>query len=463
LRIVGTLLCALLLTVAWSAGARSQNLMAVPLTGERVHSADPQTLFHTLFSDFADADDGTTYVETGDIPAMWLRDSSAQTIPYLRFERYFPSLRSRFEGVIERNARNIQTDPYANAFQEHYHIWERKWEVDSLSWPVVLAFVDWNENHDRTIFTPTLHKALATIVATYSCEQRHASCSSYTYPYHVITHEEFNPNTGMIWCAFRPSDDAVSYRFNIPQNQFAVVALRALAQLATDGYGDTALAARAQTLANQVFLGIEHYGRIYEASRGGYMYVYETDGNGQYKLMDDANIPNLTTMPYFGWSSPYDPTYLRTRAFTLSSGNPYFFKGTYAEGLGSPHTPFRFVWPLGIIGRALTSTSASEISESITVLAQTDSEGGLIHESFYADGYWRFTREDFGWANALYAQLLFRSIAGFAGTPFVADGYAMLPFERVGDAPVLPNTLAQIQNQGAIYEALARLLAAADK
>ncbi len=462
---VRSLLAALtMLAIAVAAvPARAQFIMALPLTGQRVHQTNPETLFHTLFDDFDEENDGTTYVQTGDIPAMWLRDSSAQAIPYLRFQPFYPSLRLRFDGVIERDARNIVNDPYVNAFQDDYHVWERKWEVDSLSWPVVMAFVSWTTARDRSIFTPTLHRALAKVVSTYACEQHHASCSTYVYPYHVITHQEYNPDTGMIWCAFRPSDDAVAFRFNIPQNQFAVVALRALAVLAVAGYHDSALANKATTMADQIFVGVQRYGIVKVPKYGGDIYAYETDGLGQYKFMDDANIPNLTGLPYLGWSSDYDPTYLRTRAFTLSTHNPFYFEGTYAQGLGSPHTPYRFIWPLGIIARALTSTSSKEVSESVTMLAQTDGEDGLIHESFYSDGYWRYTRADFGWANALYAQLLFESVAGFGDTPFAQYGLAMQPFQRTRATPVLTPTLAQIENQGRIFDALSRLLAAARK
>ena len=157
------------------------------------------------------------------------------------------------------------------------------------------------------------------------------------------------------------------------------------------------------------------------------MYAYETDGFGKYNLMDDANIPNLTTLPYIDWCSSFDATYLATRTFALSMDNPFFFSGRYAQGLGSPHTPYGYVWPLGIIGRALTATSSIEVATAITTLAETDGESGLIHESFYPDGYWRYTRPEFGWANALGAELFFRSLAGEPATQFAVNG-PILPF-----------------------------------
>lgn len=431
--------------------------LIVPLTGGRHRSIEAPTLFHTLFNDFFLEDDGTTYVQTGDIPAMWLRDSSAQTIPYVRFEAYFPVLRERTKGVIERDARNILTDPYANAFQESYHVWERKWEVDSLAWPVLLAWVYWRTTADDSILTADLHSALRRIVGTYSCEERHAQCSRYDYPYRTTSANAYNAGTGMIWGAFRPSDDPVQYRFNVPQNAIAVVALREIATIARDGYGDGLLATEATVLGQRVQAGIATYGRIYDPRYGGWIYAYETDGYGHVAMMDDANIPNLLSLPYLGWCSGYDPTYINSRAFSLSGRDPYFYRGRYAQGLGSTHTPADNVWPLGIVARALTSTSSLEVSTAITTLAETDSKDGLIHESFYDGGYWRFTRSEFGWGNALYAELLFRTLAGDTATPLVEPGVAE-PFQVRTETPVLVPPIVQIENEATLFAALRSLL-----
>ena len=260
----------------------------------------------------------------------------------------------------------------------------------------------------------------------------------------------------MIWGAFRPSDDPVEYRFNVPQNAIAVVALRDIVELALEGYRDRALADRAQDLGERVQAGIQLYGRFYNPVRRVWMYAYETDGFGRYNLMDDANIPNLTTLPYIDWCSAFDPTYLATRSFTLSMDNPFYFAGRYAQGLGSPHTPYGYVWPLGIIGRALTATSSLEVATAITTLAETDGESGLIHESFYPDGYWRFTRPEFGWANALGAELVFRTLAGEQQTQFAWDGPML--FEERSRTPTLVPHFTQIENAALIVGALGRLL-----
>jgi uncharacterized protein len=449
---------ALLLAALFTAAplqARAQALI-VPLTGRRVHDVNAEQLFHTLFNDFFYERDGTTYVQTGDIPAMWLRDSSAQTIPYIRFFREFPQLRSQFDGVIQRNARNINKDPYANAFQTSYHVWERKWEVDSLAWPVVLTWVYWRQTRDRSVFTWQLHSALRKIVATYTCERNHPQCGQYNYPFHVSSSDRY-ADTGMIWGGFRPSDDAVQYRFNIPQNALAVVALREIERLARDGYHDRALADSAGTMATGIMRSILFYGVYYDASQHGWTYAYETDGFGRYAVMDDANIPNLTTLPYIDWCSAHDPAYLNARAMALSRRNPYYFEGRYAAGLGSAHTPPGYIWPLGIIGRALTATSSSEVAEAVTTLAETDGELGTIHESFYDDGYWKYTRDEFGWANALGAELAFRSLAGYGSTQFDPGG-PVLPLETRSVTPALVRPYEQLQNAAKIVAALDYLL-----
>jgi meiotically up-regulated gene 157 (Mug157) protein len=459
IRFLRAAVCALLVCVL-ALPAQAQPLV-IPLTGHRVRPVQAETLFHTLFSDFFSEPDNTTYVQTGDIPAMWLRDSSAQTLPYVRFANAYPILSVRFAGVIARNAKNIIVDPYANAYRSNYRVWERKWEVDSLAWPILLAWVYEQQTQQRMIYTPELHQALRKAVDTWRCEQLHAQCSRYGFP-GVNLHKPYNTNTGMIWSAFRPSDDATTYPFNIPQNAIAAIALQDAARLALDGYGDRNLANEANAMAAQISSGIVRYGRVFDSSRGGWVYVYETDGLGRDLYLDDANVPNLTSLPYLGWSSPDDPAYLNTRAYALSTQNPYYFRGTYAQGLGSPHTPAGFVWPLGLITRALTATSSSETAESITMLAETDSNDGLIHESFWPDGYWLFTRAYFGWGNALYAELLFRSVAGFPATDFSPFGSPAINPGAEVVTPVLTRPLVQLRNTGLLYLTLGELLDRAD-
>jgi uncharacterized protein len=420
-----------------------------------------ETLFHELFADFFKESDGTTYVQTGDIPAMWLRDSAAQTIPYVRFVSAYSALRAAFNGVIERDAKNIMVDPYAEAFSADYHVWERKWEIDSLAWPVLLVFVYYANTRDRTIFTPTLHSAMQSIVGTLQCEQRHASCSHYSWPDPVPTQDAYNPGTGLIWSAFRPSDDPVTYRFNIPQNAMAVVAMRLLARFARDAFGDDALARRATTLASQVQTGVLRYGKVLNR-KYGWMYVYETDGYGRDNMMDDANIPNLTTLPFYGWCGSNDPVYLDTRRFTLSFDDPYYYTGKYATGLGSPHTPKGWVWPLGIIGAALTTTQREDIVNAIDMLDRSDTMNGLMHESVNPDDPRQFTRPGFGWANAFWADLLFRTVAGYPGVPLGLLS-TVTAGERQSEIPTITSPATQLADRAEIMNTMGRLLAQAPR
>lgn len=440
------------------AQAKRAEHLIVPLTGHRARPIDPEALFHTLFADFYDKRDGTTFVKTGDIPAMWLRDSAAQSLPYVRFAPAFPSVAARLAGVVQRDARNVIADPYADAFDEQYRVWEEKWEAGGLAWPFVLAWSYRETTRNRLIFTPELHRAMRSAVDTWRCEQLHRQCSRYHHTESRYTSEAYNANTGMIWTGFRPSDDPVMYHFNIPQEALVTIALQDIARLALDGYGDRNLANEATSIAAAVYAGIMQYGRVWKPSSGGWVYVYETDGLGHDLYMDDANVPNLTALPYLGWCSAADPAYLNTRAYTLSKRNPWYFHGKYAEGLGSPHTPYGFVWPLGIMARALTATSSLETAASITTLAETDSEEGLIHESFDPNAYWVYTRAAFGWGNALYAELLFRSVAGFDAQPVTPYGSTIVPFERVTRTPVITGPLAQLIDTSILYGTLSDLL-----
>ena len=397
----------------------SESLLRIPES-----AYNPQTIlvstslhFYTLASDFLRQDDGTMYVQTGDIPAMWLRDSSAQTKPYVRFIGTHPKLDPIVCAVIEHNAKNVLTDPYANAFTAGYKVWEEKWEVDSIVYPVSLAYTYWRRTGSHTLFTPRLHWALRHTVSTLQCEQQHAHCSHYT--------ARVLPNggkgapyaqTGMIWSAFRPSDDRVRYPFNIPQQMFAVVGLRELAELAIAGYRDSKLAGDALRLADEVNLGIERHGLVY-TREFGLIYAYEVDGMGHVLLADDANMPNLVAASYYGYSVPTSQVYLNTRRFVLSSANPYYYRGKYAAGLGSAHSRTGWVWPLGLIGAALTARLPQDVASAITTIEDTNRFNGLIHESFDPNDPDQFTRPFFGWANAMYAELIFRSAAGFDADP----------------------------------------------
>ncbi len=313
--------------------------------------------------------DGTTFVSTGDINEEWLRDSSAVMMPYIGLASTDSYVRNMLRGAISRQAKYILIDPYANAFTSDYQIAERKFEMDSLLYPVRLAYVYWKATGDRSIFTPELQRAMMTALRTLRLEQHHATRSHYRHPElannGVGTRVAY---TGLVWTAFRPSDDAARYQYNIPDNMFAAVVLRQLTVIERNVYRDNGLAQEAWGLSVQIRQGIEHYALVNEPGFGR-IYAYEIDGFGHATLMDDANIPSLLSAPFFGYVSPRDSVYKATRSFVLSPRNPYYFAGKYASGIGSPHTPHGYVWPLGLVVEAITSTDQSEIDRVMGYIA----------------------------------------------------------------------------------------------
>ena len=130
------------------------------------------------------------------------------------------------------------------------------------------------------------------------------------------------------------------------------------------------------------------------------------DGYGNQLLMDDANAPGLVSLAYLGICPMSDAVYQRTRAFALSDANPYFFRGTAAEGMGGPHIGLNSIWPMSIMYRAFTSTSDAEIRQCLRWLRDTTAGTGFMHESFNKDNPAKFTRSWFAWANTLFGELM---------------------------------------------------------
>lgn len=375
--------------------------------------------------------DGTTFVITGDIPAMWLRDSSAEMHPYVALAAEDPSLAQLLRGLIRRQAQYILIDAYANAFNREANgrhnsadrtemcpwVWERKFELDSLCYPVQLLHSYWAATGDPSAFDDTVYAMLRRIVEVMRVEQDHDRRS----PYYFERDDDERPldtlplcgrgartnYTGMVWSGFRPSDDACTFGYHIPSNMFAAVILGHIARFATEFYGDPDLAARALQLRREIDFGIRTYGRI-EHPRYGRIYAYETDGFGNHVLMDDANVPSLLSIPYLGYLPADDPDYQRTRAFVLSRDNPYYVEGSLARGVGSPHTPAGYVWPLALAMQGLTTPDVAEQGRLLEVLVSTTAGTDYMHESFHPDRPEHYTRPWFAWANSLFGELVVR-------------------------------------------------------
>lgn len=378
-------------------------------------------------------DDGTTFVITGDIPAMWLRDSVEQIIHYVPFAKDDAGLQRIISGLIKRHSIYIGIDPYANAFNEtanNWHwdandgtemspwVWERKFELDSLCFSVRLAYMYWKETGLTDIFDDQYKQVLHSIVDVWKTEQRHFEKSTYRFTRSNCPAIDTLRNngygmpvnfTGMVWSGFRPSDDACDLHYHIPSNMFAAVSLCQMQEMAKWVYRDEAFVREMKLLEEDIRHGIQLYG-VYNHPTFGKMYAYETDGFGNYCLMDDAGTPSLLSIPYIGYTNVNDPIYQNTRRFLLSKENPFYYEGKTAKGIGSPHTPPEYIWHMALSMQGLTAATDEEMLEMIDVLEATDGETGYMHEGFHTDDPNRFTRPWFAWSNSLFSQLVYRAL-----------------------------------------------------
>ena len=400
----------------------------------------PNTLDTTVDFEMIDGRPDT-YVITGDIDAMWLRDSSAQVWPYLAIMKEDPALQQLIAGVINRQTRCVLKDPYANAFykdeskvsewksdvtQMKPGVHERKWEIDSLCYPIRLAYRYWKNSGDTTPFDAAWRKAVALTVQTFREQQRKSAKG----PYSFMRRTEIQTDTvagrgfgnpakpvGLIYSIFRPSDDATVFPFLVPSNFFAVVSLRQAAEMLETIHHDTAAAADCMALADEVTQALDAHATV-SHPKAGKIYAYEVDGYGDYYCTDDGNIPSLLSLPYLGAVKPNDKTYQNTRRFLLSAGNPYYCIGKSASGLGGPHVGIDMIWPLGVIIEGLTSLQDAEIRQCLLTLQKTHAGTGFMHEAFHKDNPQKFTRSWFAWANTIFGELVLKT---FNERPQVLD------------------------------------------
>ena len=368
-----------------------------------------------------------TFVITGDIPAMWLRDSTAQVLHYLRFAGS-EDVSKMIEGLLSRQADCILKDPYANAFNREENsfkpyndfprasdwVWERKYEIDSLCYPMWLAEKYINKTGNTAFLSGRFHEAMKTVLKVFATEQNHEN-SDYLFirsdcpPTDTLSHEGKGAPvkvTGMTWCGFRPSDDACKYGYLIPSNLFAVRAMKSVKAL-SKLLGDEESYKEAERLEKEIAEGVEAYGKVKHPELGE-IYAYETDGFGNYVFMDDANVPSLLALPYLEVCEKDDPLYQRTRAFVLSKHNPYYYEGALAKGVGSPHSPAGYIWPIALCVQAMTSTDDKEIASLLKNVLATTGGTGFMHESFDPNKPEDFTRPWFAWANSMLAETILR-------------------------------------------------------
>lgn len=392
----------------------------------------PNTLDTTVH--FREDKDGNpdTFVYTGDIHAMWLRDSGAQVWPYVQFAAQDEHLRRMIAGVINRQFLSITVDPYANAFNDgptggHWmtdgtdmnpNDHERKWEIDSQCYPIRLAHEYWKVTGDTSVFGDKWIDGMKAILATLREQQRKEGHGSYRFT--RVTDRQLDTKCcngmgnpvrpcGLIASSFRPSDDATTFEFLVPSNFFAVTSLRKAAEILETVNHDILMAGECRALADEVETALKENAVVYHPKFGN-IYAFEVDGFGNSYLMDDANVPSLLALAYLGDVAPDNPVYRNTRRFVLSDSNPYFFKGTAGEGIGGPHIGYDMIWPMSIMMRAFTSTDDNEIRDCIVMLMNTDAGTGFMHESFHKDNPENFTRAWFAWQNTLFGELILKLI-----------------------------------------------------
>ncbi|HMH13665.1 MAG TPA: glycoside hydrolase family 125 protein [Edaphobacter sp.] len=373
-----------------------------------------------------------TAVITGDIPAMWLRDSSAQVWPYLPLASKEATLRQLLEGVIRRQTRCLLIDPYANCFMANLNasplewslkdqtemrqgVGERKYELDSLCYPIRLAHGYWTKTGDTRPFDSAWKLAMQTVLETMRVQQRKEGQGPYHFqraslnPTDTLVNGIGNPvkPVGLIASCFRPSDDACTFSFLVPANLFAITSLRQLALMSNTIFNDPKMANQATDLADEVAIALQQNAII--PTSAGTIWSYEIDGFGGHVLMDDANVPSLLSLPYLN-SSPDAALYARTRNFVWSEKNPWFFRGSAGEGIGGPHIGRDRIWPMSQIIYALTSTSSTQVNSAIQTLKLSAAATGFMHESYNRNDSALFTRAWFAWANTLFGELIGRTV-----------------------------------------------------
>ncbi|CAG8478960.1 3108_t:CDS:2 [Ambispora leptoticha] len=424
----------------------------------KMHDKDLARIFENCFPNTLDTTIGwmdhsekrpRTFIVTGDIPAMWLRDSTNQVFPYLRFAKNDPKLKKMLLGVIYMQADCILQHPYANAFhpppgsiprsdnpwsrvdstipETSTNIWEAKWEVDSLAAFLKISYNYWLYTDEKPyINDANWINAVNTVLGTIEV-QRKGTLEEFKRPAYTFTRETRTSTetlmldgrgapvrrTGLVKSQFRPSDDASVFPFFIPGNAMLSVELAHLYELLIDTEHHM-LAKKAALISQEIREAILTHG-IVSHYHFGRILAYEIDGYGSMHLMDDANIPSLLSLPYIEFIPKEHELYKRTRNFVLSDYNKFFFACDKpkenvgpVEGVGGPHIGLGFIWPMSLCVKIITATDDKEILDTLEQLKKTTADTGLMHESFWWEKPSIYTRSWFAWANSLFGEMILR-------------------------------------------------------
>lgn len=394
-----------------------------------------------------------TFVVTGDIHAEWLRDSARQLSVYQPLIKYDDALRKMIQGAIRTQEQYIINSPYCNAFHpppgsgvkpgntamdnvyprpDWHQVFECKYEIDSLASFLTLTneYLD-HSGGDLSIITANWIKAYEKILVVMKREsqpsfdaktgqampfyysfQRDTNIGSETLPLGGVGNP-VNYGSGLIRSAFRPSDDSTILQFFVPGNAHMVTELKRIRKYLSDESLDERFTLKLQRDFTDAFIknideGLKEHA-IVEHPKWGRVFAFEVDGYGSNVFMDDANLPSLLSLPDIGYIDKEDEVYQNTRKMILSkSGNPYYLKGLFFEGVGGPHIGIENAWPMSLLLRIRTSNDDDEIMTNLKVIMETTANLGLMHESVHVNSRagQRFTRSWFAWCNSEFGKTI---------------------------------------------------------
>ncbi|TVY36000.1 Meiotically up-regulated protein 157 protein [Lachnellula occidentalis] len=365
-----------------------------------------------------------TFLITGDINAMWLRDSANQMqsyLPLVTANSSKNSLASLYRGVINLQARYILEAPFCNSFQPPVEsgigpsknqdtpddftpaistniAFECKYELDSLAAFLELSADYYEATTDIDFFrnfqwVDAINTIIATteslLVGTYSSNGS-VNTLPYTWQRTTTSATETldnsgrgNPvqdDTGLIRSAFRPSDDSTTYQLFIPANMMFSRYLDSASKIMANISNQRNLANHMHNFSGRIRDAITKHGIVNHPTYGS-IYAYEVDGYGSQNIMDDANIPSLLSAPFLGYLDQNDKVYQNTRKMIFSKDNPYYMRGPVINAVGGPHAGYGQAWPMASIVRIFTTNDTAEITTALQELVSSTDGLGLIHES----------------------------------------------------------------------------------